>query len=91
MLNLKRILIDLILISGIFWLPWIVAAFFAIALSWFYCYYEIIFIGFLFDIFYNSDLYVHVGRHFISYPFTLAAFAVFIIFRMLKKQTRFHS
>lgn len=65
--------------------------FFAIVLSWFYSFYEIIFIGFIFDVFYNSDLYFHVGRHLWGYPFTIAGFIIFILFHVLKRQTRFHS
>ncbi|MES3005599.1 MAG: hypothetical protein V4664_01485 [Patescibacteria group bacterium] len=91
MSNSKRALVDIAILASIFFFPWWVGCIIAITACWFCDFYEIIFFGFLMDIFYDSGLFFHVGEHFISYAFTLMAFLILFILRKLKKRVRLNA
>lgn len=89
MSNSNRIIIDVILFASVLFFPWFVPCIIAVIACWFYDYYEIIFLGFLIDVFYDSRYYFHIGEYYIPYSFTLIAFFTLFALRKLKKRVRF--
>ena len=90
MFKSKRLYTNLIIFASIFILPWWVPVILSIISSWFYFYVEIIFVGFILDLLYRSDLFVKIFGSKISLFFTILLTVIMVLIRVIKKQMRFY-
>ncbi len=85
----KRILVDIVLLLGIFWLPWwIVFLAGIVCLFIFKSFYEVIILGLLIDSLYNAPVAQFYHFHFVI---TIVALIFFIISVIVKNKLRFYS
>ena len=85
MFKLKRLFTSIIIRFSIFILPWWVPVLLSVIASWYCFYYEIILIGFILDLLYRSDVFIHFPMF-----FTIVLTIGMLLLRFLKKQLRFY-
>lgn len=86
--NVARIIIDLVILTCIFTMPWWVALSIAIASSIFFkTYFELVVTGFIIDSIYATSTGAYLGIH---YVLTLITLIIFLAVIPLKKRLRFN-